>query len=507
MKMERPTTVRMSELYDFLKYQERNIVDIIKDTNSNCHEQWYIKVLYAYKTTLKIREFNIIDGIPLYSKISESTLKRKCREYRVNLEEILFKRRRHFLSEFIPVDDESDYRLHEILKHSVTLALDSGKLDKSRVGLIIKTYYELIDDPRTMSQLAHNIDLWFHKDEEVPKIEQTKIKIWYRGFDEEKSTKVYQALYSVLEDYAISIYDYIAPEINEDKERRIISISGEIIKNKIIFTITDKIILRDKSRLNVNAISRNRYINKEFNGDISDLREYLRIHSEYCGIELTSEYLNGGYYITLYGRKWKNEINTICSDTKGFLICDKDINVDFLYSLFDKNITYLFKRILDSTGYKPPFSPEKDKETGVYMSFEKEMIRNTCCKGIMIDGKKLRRDYVNSDDIINYAMLNKISVDFRSIEGNKKSENFDSIYVTIPIVSHGESRSVIIKVISKNKRSFDNAVLNAITSKPKYKKSNLNMSYFELSNMTLTTQNELVYVFDIKKGIRKALEE
>ena len=89
----------------------------------------------------------------------------------------------------------------------------------------------------------------------------------------------------------------------------------------------------------------------------------------------------------------------------------------------------------------------------------------------------------------------------------KKSENFDSIYVTIPIVSHGESRSVIIKVISKNKRSFDNAVLNAITSKPKYKKSNLNMSYFELSNMTLTTQNELVYVFDIKKGIRKALEE
>ena len=125
----------------------------------------------------------------------------------------------------------------------------------------------------------------------------------------------------------------------------------------------------------------------------------------------------------------------------------------------------------------------------------------------MIDGKKLRRDYVNSDDIINYAMLNKISVDFRSIEGNKKSENFDSIYVTIPIVSHGESRSVIIKIISKNKRSFDNAVLNAITSKPKYKKSNLNMSYFELSNMTLTTQNELVYIFDIKKGIRKALEE
>ena len=62
----------------------------------------------------------------------------------VNLEEILFKRRRRFLSEFIPVDDESDYRLHEILKHSVTLALDSGKLDKSRVGLIIKNSLRLL---------------------------------------------------------------------------------------------------------------------------------------------------------------------------------------------------------------------------------------------------------------------------------------------------------------------------------------------------------------------------
>ena len=40
--MERPTTVRMSELYDFLKYQERSIVDIIKDTNSNCHELVYV---------------------------------------------------------------------------------------------------------------------------------------------------------------------------------------------------------------------------------------------------------------------------------------------------------------------------------------------------------------------------------------------------------------------------------------------------------------------------------
>ena len=75
------------------------------------------------------------------------------------------------------------------------------------------------------------------------------------------------------------------------------------------------------------------------------------------------------------------------------------------------------------------------------------------------------------------------------------------------MVFRGNTRKQLIKIISDNKKEFDHVVLDEITSKSIYRKSKLSLNYFELSNMTLTSQNELVYIFDIKKGIRDALEE
>ena len=102
-----------------------------------------------------------------------------------------------------------------------------------------------------------------------------------------------------------------------------------------------------------------------------------------------------------------------------------------------------------------------------------------------------------------------IKVRYRKTEeGNyKSSRSFDIIIVRIPIISHDKSREELLQLLNENKKYIDDLAMKAIRESSRFKHSGLTMNYFELDSLILTASTELRYTFDIKKGIRKALEE
>ena len=458
-------------------------IDIISDDHTDDSKNWTVILLFENasngKTSqkkLELFKYRIVSETPYSVAIRKDS---KSGDY-LKLEDIFRQRRRRFVSEYIDaVDCFTDEELKDFIFH--TLRISSGfrnTISRQYFVKCMNTFSTMRIDPSCLS-----IQYGFSKPEGNS---MGIIKFHISGCTSYVESKMYKELYELFVDCAKNVY--------KKHYNREISIKYYRIIN-------------DHLNIYFNSDKRCTKIYKNFIGNISELSNFLDDHNQLVGIKITSNYLNDGYEIRIFIGKTTTSNKTYEDDIDGYLICPKSTTEDSLYRLFEKNIKTFFNYIMNGSGYISPFSSEDDTKTGVHLSFEKDLIKNTICKGKSINPDKLKRLYETTNTVAKFSVPNSIRVDFRNIEKRTTSDKFDCIYATLPIVTKGKTRKEIIDLISSNKKDFDRLILEKIQSKARFIKSNLSMNYFELSNVTLTRQYELIYVFDIKKEIREILEE
>ena len=472
----------VSDVYPFIKDNEK-FVDIIADSHEPYSRQWCLTLLaYSEETenlkllTIYIKSLLIYD-VAVTQNNSSSYLK---------LEELFLERRRKFLSKFIETSDMNDERLHSIITIASRLTIFNTSTSVENFKSAVTLFSDM--------ELSQNFSISY-REFVGNRTNVFKIKFYLNQCEQDDVDRIYDSLYEIFVAYGKYRYCKSQNQIaNRFQEFMINAVENE----------------RDGSSLSIyyqiDELAKSYYEKpeKRFYGTIDDLKDFLSEKSEFVGISLNSDYLEDGYFITLYDHMQYDHNSAI----EGYLLTDTKIDESVLYSIMDKNIIKYFRKIMDGTGYKPPLSITKDAESGIHLSEEKRIIKEEIVrKRRAIDVYAVKEIYDQTSIVSKYAMRNKIKVDFRQISECKGHYKFDSINVTIPMVFRGNTRKQLIKIISDNKKEFDHVVLDEITSKSIYRKSKLSLNYFELSNVTLTSQNELVYIFDIKKGIRDALEE
>ena len=239
-----------------------------------------------------------------------------------------------------------------------------------------------------------------------------------------------------------------------------------------------------------------------FEGGLKEFRGFLTLHREFIGCELkesTDEYSSFvlySYYLGKRSGKIKAKIYAKISE-------------EDMWNLLQSNIKWCFTNKMEPYIYSAPFDVNKDKETGIWLSREREIITEYMIRnGGNINWENIKKEYnslgVNKD--INRRQI-KISYTNTGNNTTKTSGPFNIITVSIPLITYGRSRKDMIIYISNHKAEFDNIALSCIERSKRFKRSGLSMNYFELDSLMLTASAELRYTFDIKKGIRKALEE
>lgn len=474
---------RVGEIYQLVE-NNSNIIDILLDTHTDLDRRWDIFFLVKNKEDLNISRYQIdsflIYGVAIQQQIGSTYLE---------MEDVLRRRRRKYLSKYIDnINNFSDEYLKDLFTGSIKLSsYNKKKIDMEMLIETIKAFANLHVNP-TEVKICVRFDGF-------EMIGEQSIHFCVTGCDSNIRNKIYENCRNLFLSYTTQLYTniaisktpYFCGEIST--EVKSYDIKGEYLD------ISFEPVYQTKNYAN----------DIFFIGTISSLREYLEDNHEFVGVKINSEYLGSGYKIRLFTKKCSSMNYHPNIDV--YIICDIDITEDYLYTLLENNIKEYFRYILSGTGYRAPFNPEEDKKTGTYLSVEKQLIKESLVNGGFLNKKYVRSKYENENAVFMHTLPNALKIDFRQISNAKSKSTFDSINVILPIVSRGKTRKELIEFIQKNKKTFDQFVINEIESRAKFKNSNLSMNYFELSRMTLTSQSELLYIFDIKKGIRDVLEE
>ena len=229
----------------------------------------------------------------------------------------------------------------------------------------------------------------------------------------------------------------------------------------------------------------------KFHGNIEDLKIFIYEHESIIYIRRVSEYDNCGFKIIMNTCS-NREISGYLSNQ---LVDENDLN-----ELVNGNIYKVFKYKCNTqcNKYIGPISSKRDKKLGINYSVEKEIIRHE-----VIDGhKKLSGKYIveviNRKDAVNkHVCVDKIKLSF--------AKEDSMITARVPIISCQKTRSDLIKILSKNRKKIDTLVIDSIKENKTFIKLGIDINWFECSSLVLTTRMELVYTFDIKKGIRNVI--
>ena len=238
--------------------------------------------------------------------------------------------------------------------------------------------------------------------------------------------------------------------------------------------------------------------NIEFHGNMEDLKKFVQEHKSIVYIRRTSEYDDGKFKIQLF--TYSNRY------IHGYLIASQLIDENVLNELVNENIHQIFKhkckeRCIKYTG---PIAPRRDKRLGINYSVEKDIIRHDVIDGHSNLSSEYIMKVINKKDVINkYICSDKIKLSFMKEDGEFNS----CINARVPIVSCQKTRQQVIEILTKNRKKIDATVLNAIKEHRTFIKSGIDINWLECSSLVLTTSMELVYTFDIKKGIRNVISE
>lgn len=236
----------------------------------------------------------------------------------------------------------------------------------------------------------------------------------------------------------------------------------------------------------------------EFHGDMEDLKRFMQEHKSIVYIKRTSEYVDGEIKIQLF--TYSNRY------IHGYLTASQLIDENDLNELVNENIHQIFKRKCKErcSKYAGPIAPRRDKMLGINYSVEKEIIRHDVIDGHSNLSSEYIMKVINKKDVINkYVCSDKIKLSFMKEDGEFNS----CITARVPIVSCQKTRQQVIEILTKNRKKIDKIILNAIKEHRTFIKSGIDINWLECSSLVLTTSMELVYTFDIKKGIRNIISE
>lgn len=249
------------------------------------------------------------------------------------------------------------------------------------------------------------------------------------------------------------------------------------------------------------SLSKNtkRYIPEvhSFDGTLKEFRGFLVLHREFIGCKMVESSCHRNTF-ELYNYYARERYHNIMAT-----IYDK-VSEEDVWDMLQTNIKIAFREKMDPCIYSSPFDKAKDMKTGIYLSREREII---------IDSMILTRSGINWKDVIQeYSSIgvNKdicerqihISYTNTNVDSGRLCKSFNVITVSIPIVLYGRSREDMIKYISLHRPEFDDVVIRSIEKSKRFRNSRLSMNHFQLDSLIMTTSNELVYKFDIKKELR-----